>query len=836
MLINHDGWNYFLHITTHLSLSRGMLALCHLWVSHKKRGRSVAECVFLGEIIVGANISGMSVKFPYGDNPFTSQGVGERAKESDAPSRQALTHGAPNTRPLVDEIHGKRFFPSPLCNAWQATETRKKLQNLVERVKNENLEVPIAAHALLAAATLRDMQQTLMVYQELDNLLNDNTGAKNVLGLHLYKNVKELLGGPEPKNSESHHNYDDEYFGKKENIPKQFWNVITEPDAQKLSNANLPCWNLSEKLDPFFIEQTAKLRDKCSDEDTKSQAFDELNYAIWEGQYPGKKEGVLKNPERFIAKSYSAMSLALGLIGTHISIVKRQIEQRPELQTVENQEEIQETDRAYELTCLIMDKAYDSFKNKTTFKRESRLTHAFLSELPDSSTANLGRTGSPAIDASGPVGPMQEPDIEARKEQPSADFSSPAKTKVHSNALQKNKSALGHHPGITSFLEERALRKRSSPKDDVSSSADPEVSSGNLESDPSGHSKSGNSKIDRFFRKIRSWVMRSTSASPSAVRDLGDVELASLITRFGGAIETAWMDHKYSIFTVPDFDNAVGYIKHDKCAIVLGEPVCEKSNQEALTKAFETMCKENNLTPVYSATGRNFAYAVGNRDGHYVQALEEEILNPASDEEKTSKSAMRSIRQAEKNGVSVEEYSRPEGNDPAFANFQEECNDLIGKWLEKKKGKMHATDVEPFVDGTETRWFTARKEGKLAGLVVLTKLDSQEGYFIAYNITADAPSGTSELLIHSAKEKLGKEGCSYLSWGPVPLAKLGDMKGLSDSMQNIANMMYAPVKATLPDYETFHKKFGAQRREPLYVVFPKKFQLKSVRALIAVMQ
>lgn len=794
---------------------------------------------------MGANISGMSVKFPYGDKPFTSQGVGERAKESDAPSTQALTHGAPNTRPIVDEKYRQRFFPTPVCNAWQpfaknsTTEIREKLQNLVERVKNENLEVPIAAHALLAAATLSDMQQTLMVYQELDNLLNDNTDATNVLGLHLYKSVKELLGGPEPKNSESHHNYDDEYFGKKENIPKQFWNDIAEPGAKKLSDASLPCWNLSEKLDPFFIEQTAKLRDKCSDEDTKSQAFDELNYAIWEGKYPGKKEGALKNPERFIAKSYNAMSLALGLIGTHISIMKRQIEQRPELQTVENQEQIQETDRAYEQACLVLDKAYDSFKNKTTFKRESRLAHAPLSKLPDSSTANLGRTSSPVNDVSGPVDPMQEPDIEAKKEQPSADFSSQTETKVHLNTLQKNKSASGHHPSITSFLNERDLRKKSSPKNDASSSADPKVSSGNLEGDPSEHSKSDNSKINqinRLFRKIKSLVVGSKSASPSVVRDLDDVKLASLITRFGGAIETAWMDHKYSIFTVPNFDNAVGYIKHDQCAIVLGEPLCEKNNKEALTKAFETMCKENNLTPVYSATSRNFAYAVGNRNGHYVRVLEEEILNPTSKEEKTSKSAMRSINQAKNKGVSVEEYSRPEGNDPTFANFQEECNDLIGKWLEKKKGKMHATGVKPFVEGAETRWFTARKGGKLEGLVVLTKLDSQEGYFIAYNITADAQKGTSELLIHSVKEKLGEEGCSYLSWGPVPLAKLEDMKGLSDSMQNIANMMYAPVKATLPDYETFHKKFGAQRRDPLYVVFPKKFQIKSVRALIAVMQ
>lgn len=373
-----------------------------------------------------ANISGMSGKFSYGDNSFTLPAVDGRVKESDAPSRQALTHGAPNTRPLpqneekvtsssahqgyaasssnstvrwnVDEKYRKAPPPSSRVDARQtvakdsttakargerpsikerifgefsesASNTHQtikiqasELQNLVKRVKNNKLAVPINAHTLLAKATLSNMQETLVVYQEFDKLLNDKTGAENAPRLHLYNNVKQMLEGPELKQFWwSHQDYDYEYFGKEENIPKQFWNDITAPNAQKLSDAALTCESLTLKLDPFFVEQTAKLIDKRSAE--RSEAFDELNYAIWNGDYPGKKEDVLKNPQKFIAENYNAISLALGCVGTHISILKRQMAQRDELKTNENQQQIQTTDAVYKKTCDVMAPIYDSLKD-----------------------------------------------------------------------------------------------------------------------------------------------------------------------------------------------------------------------------------------------------------------------------------------------------------------------------------------------------------------------------------------------------------------------------------------------------------------------------------------
>lgn len=277
-------------------------------------------------------------------------------------AKDSTTAKARYERPGIEEISFGEISESASNTPQTMKKQDSNLRDLVKRVKNNNLAVPIAAHTLLATASLRDIQQTLMVFQQFDNLLNDKTGARNAPRLHLYNSVKQMLGGPEHKKFWwSHQDYDDEYFGEEKNIPKQFWNDITEPNAQKLSDAALTCESLALKLNPFFVEQTAKLMDKRSAE--RPEAFDELNYAIWHGDYPGKKEDVLKNPQKFIAESYNAMSLALGCVGTHISILKRQMAQRPELQTNENRQQIQMADAVYKKTCNVMDQVYGSLNS-----------------------------------------------------------------------------------------------------------------------------------------------------------------------------------------------------------------------------------------------------------------------------------------------------------------------------------------------------------------------------------------------------------------------------------------------------------------------------------------
>lgn len=402
---------------------------------------------FFGEIIVGANISGMSGKFRCGDDSFISPSVGGRVKESDAPSRQALANSAPNTRPLpqneekvtsssahqgyaassshstvrwkIDEKYRQTHSRGSLSDVqqtgakdttakprflagapWIESGTWKelyfensenesninqrakiqdpKLRHLVKQVKNGNLAVPIAAHTLLAGAAERDMPQTLSVYQEFDSLLSDKASDKNPPILHLYNVVRRMAGGYSYRLG-GHSNWkfclseekDYKYFGPAKNIPEQFWDAINDPAPHKLNAAGVICEIYSKTLYPIFDEQSQKLISKLPNE--RSDAFDLLNATLWHNSYPGKKSKAIKNPQAFIAESYNAMSLALGCIRTHISILNRQIEQRRDLLTAEDRHQIQMTDIAYINACEVMDGAYLSLKKKTMFNKIPQL-------------------------------------------------------------------------------------------------------------------------------------------------------------------------------------------------------------------------------------------------------------------------------------------------------------------------------------------------------------------------------------------------------------------------------------------------------------------------------
>jgi len=252
------------------------------------------------------------------------------------------------------------------------------LRYLVKQVKNGNLAVPIAAHTLLADATQRDMPQTLSAYQKFDSLLSDKASDKNPPILHLYNGVRRMVGGYSYRLG-GHSNWkfclseekDFKCFGPAKNIPEQFWDAINDPGSHKLNAAEVICENFSITLCAILKEQSKKLISQLPDE--RSEAFDLLNTALWNNAYPGKKSNVIKNPQAFIAESYNAISLALGCVGTHISILKRQIEQRRDLLTDEVQQQIQMTDIAYINACGVIDEVYLSLKRKTMFNKISQL-------------------------------------------------------------------------------------------------------------------------------------------------------------------------------------------------------------------------------------------------------------------------------------------------------------------------------------------------------------------------------------------------------------------------------------------------------------------------------
>ncbi|MCH8622466.1 hypothetical protein [Undibacterium sp. TS12] len=195
-------------------------------------------------------------------------------------------------------------------------------------VKNLAMHIKTAepAHRLLDPAHLHDMAQTMEVHQRIEKL--------NSPRLHLYHTLRELMEqGASPTTNQLPPEAQ-QFYGNSGQIPKQFRTTIASHDVEKLAgltsaleevhtmysnyleNANI----VLAKPDRFM---PAQLRDAF--QTRREKAYEAINTEIWQGKNPQGLQGALKDPEKFVAESYDGLSMALASVGTHLSLLKREI-------------------------------------------------------------------------------------------------------------------------------------------------------------------------------------------------------------------------------------------------------------------------------------------------------------------------------------------------------------------------------------------------------------------------------------------------------------------------------------------------------------------------------
>ena len=122
------------------------------------------------------------------------------------------------------------------------------------------------------------------------------------------------------------------------------------------------------------------------------------------------------------------------------------------------------------------------------------------------------------------------------------------------------------------------------------------------------------------------------------------------------------------------------------------------------------------------------------------------------------------------------------------------------------------------------RWFYAKCQEKIVGIVILNQFKAKEGWFLN-NLMAipDAPDGVSEHLVISALETLAKEKCTFVTFGMVTNNELGEIIGLNKLSSGIVRTAFnlASKLGSLNGLNIFWSKFNP-RREPGYILFSQK--------------
>jgi lysylphosphatidylglycerol synthetase-like protein (DUF2156 family) len=308
---------------------------------------------------------------------------------------------------------------------------------------------------------------------------------------------------------------------------------------------------------------------------------------------------------------------------------------------------------------------------------------------------------------------------------------------------------------------------------------------------------------------------------------LGSIEdrqtIIQLVRRFAGATTDAILDPTMQFFSIPHVEGFISYRIEAKVAIVFGDPTCTQENLKPLTQAFhtyiETLCKN----VVYISTSQVFAHwAIGHACGLMLELCEELILNPLNnpyDQPGTHGSLVRrKVKRALREGVSFHEYT---GSDLQIEQEIEAVGEL---WLKGRTGpQFHISNVYPFQDRLGKRWFYARKDGEMVGVIMLNELQASNGWLMNHLMTVEnAPTGTSELLVISTLAALRSEGCSFTTVGFAPAKQLGEIIGLNKLTTWFSRQLFNLAKKAgkLDGLNMFWGKFQPERR-PSYLLFYK---------------
>jgi lysylphosphatidylglycerol synthetase-like protein (DUF2156 family) len=311
--------------------------------------------------------------------------------------------------------------------------------------------------------------------------------------------------------------------------------------------------------------------------------------------------------------------------------------------------------------------------------------------------------------------------------------------------------------------------------------------------------------------------------------------IVNLVRRYATAATDAVLDPETLIFHVDYIEGLIGYRLEKECVVVYGDPICAQADRESLTEAFHKFCKEKNKSIVYLIVSDHFAeFALEKCYGAIVEYGEELYIDPFNDPTKNvgvnAQLVRRKCRRAEKENVAVVEYTEKN------SELEQQMNLVSKKWLEARNGpQIHISNIFLFDDVKGKRWFYAKQNEKIVGLVVLNRLEESQGWLINHlMITPDCPSGTSELLIISALNVLREENCHYVTFGNVPAQNITNIVGLSSFKAAIVKMLFSLSKKffRLDSKKMFWAKFNPESKKSYLLFEGGHVGLKELRGLV----
>jgi phosphatidylglycerol lysyltransferase len=209
--------------------------------------------------------------------------------------------------------------------------------------------------------------------------------------------------------------------------------------------------------------------------------------------------------------------------------------------------------------------------------------------------------------------------------------------------------------------------------------------------------------------------------------------------------------------------------------VVAGEPLGHAKDLPEITREFLLFAKTSKRIVAFLPTTEKFARSISAKNMRIVKVgaspyFDLQNWDPHGNSAKKLRLGVNHGRRA---GVKVEEIFE------VTDQFREEGNQLRNEWIGSRRAGVKfgwLFELDPFHNSHVRKYFAARKEdGKLVGLLAASPIPAREGWYLEDVLrSADAPSGTSDLLVFETLKKLAAHGGKLATLGTVPLSEKGE--------------------------------------------------------------
>ncbi|PWY98511.1 aspartyl-tRNA synthetase [Testicularia cyperi] len=331
------------------------------------------------------------------------------------------------------------------------------------------------------------------------------------------------------------------------------------------------------------------------------------------------------------------------------------------------------------------------------------------------------------------------------------------------------------------------------------------------------------------------WKHPRTALKAEADSELRDMQpLEKLIANYGDASNTAWLDDRYKLWRHPDTGAAVGYSPFKGYAMIIGDPLCDKTQLSQVTAAFlHFLKKDAKLKPIWMMASADTEDILGGRLNWRTLSVtaEERVMDPAKNPARHDPEIQKKVRHAKKEGVKIEDYGL---RDTVPESVVKETDERIEDWKRNRKGEqVHMTSVHPWQDMEHRVYYIGRDgNNKVCAMVVLHQLSPEHGWHIKWALDfPGAPNGAIEhIILHALENNAG----SRMTFGASATATFVAKHGLNRVAVKTLTKAYNAIAEhnKLTNKGEFRQKLGATE-ERVYVCFPHALSPSGIQAIVS---